>query len=532
MENLKKDGIKYLLTKLKDYFLQIKDAVLTVNSETPDSNGNIEINRVDTAGNLETSFKQNSTGTFQIRTSGGSAAVTNGNATLSAVYGNIVRDGYTPESIQVNVTPVDEDEPISAKMTDRDTFIENVTESTTITLTYTTDWSEDPSSYGITVTGTPASGDKIEIVYVKEVRGVIYTTAPETFVSTGWNLFNSSLGYARVVKYSDEYGYKIDGAYTGIAFSTTPSGTQTPISPSSTGLFSIPGDGYVFVTGGNATTTAIYPTWSDWVTGYPGSFEAYTVTQISLDSIVSTYFPYGLCAVDNVRDEINISAGYAYRRIDRMEYTDANLATVKSSGLGYIYDEEYIYAVRSIPVQTQISSMISGGYTVNDHGLEMFTDTMIPAMALTVYSMNLKNKLERDTVTISQQTLSSADQAQIRKNIGASGATEMATKMNYDDPLFLIKQYTYKTGSISANSEKSYTATNLGITDVAGYKPIGILQISTGKAGVFARNYTVNSINADTTVIVLRNITGSSVSGCNIGITVAYVKDTLIMQEE
>ena len=55
-ENLKSTGISYLLTRLKDYFLQIKDAVRSVNGNEPDGTGNIQINSVPYAQNLNQAF--------------------------------------------------------------------------------------------------------------------------------------------------------------------------------------------------------------------------------------------------------------------------------------------------------------------------------------------------------------------------------------------------------------------------------------------------------------------------------------------
>ena len=52
-ENLKSSGIKYVLEKLKDVFVQIRDAVRSVNGEEPDENGNITITSVPFAQNLE-----------------------------------------------------------------------------------------------------------------------------------------------------------------------------------------------------------------------------------------------------------------------------------------------------------------------------------------------------------------------------------------------------------------------------------------------------------------------------------------------
>ena len=315
-------------------------------------------------------------------------------------------------------------------MINRDDFVEAVSTSGTYTFTYTTGWSADPAEYGITVTGTPASGDQIVVVYVKENRGTITVANPTAFVSTGWNLYNHSAGYARLVKYSDDYGFMIDGTYTALAFSETLSGQQIAITPVD-GYFTIPSDGYVFVTGGNNTDTAIWLTWSDW-TEEPngGTFEPYSQTQIDLTGIMVN-FPYGLMKVDNVFDEIDLNTLRAYSRIERLAYTEENLETVISLGVPYDTDTGYIYAVRVSPVAYIVN--IDGEYTVSDHGEEMFLGTSIPLTVSALYGNDLKNKLRRDVVTISQQDLSDAQKAQVRQNIGALGSNDVIDSLSSNE---------------------------------------------------------------------------------------------------
>ena len=420
-ENLKKSGITYLLGKLKEHleatYLKIANAILTVNSTGPDSYGNVQINRVNYAGDLESSFTQNSDETFLQRTTGGAASVVDGDAWLSRVMGNSVHTGFVAESLEMDVRPINEEAPISATI-NRDTFVSYVESSGTITLTFTTSWSADPTNYGITVTGTPSAGDQIVIVYVKEEPGTITTANPSSFVSTGWNLYQSANGYAKVVRYSDAYGYKISGDYTALQFSTTVNGEKSPLTAED-GMFNVEQDGYVWVTGGNAANTAIWPTWSDWTDNYAGSFMAFSSSEIDLSDVMSTYFPYGLCKVGNAYDEINISLGVAIVRIDVLENNSTNMATAKSSGRLFEYDENYIYIVKATASTNSID--VSGAYSANQHGIEYFTGTSVETEAQTIYGMNLKNKLERDTLTISQQTLSENEKKQVLGNIGGVG---------------------------------------------------------------------------------------------------------------
>ena len=411
-ENLKSTGIKYILEKLKSVFVMAKDAVKSVNGNLPDEYGEITLSTVPFAQNLESESNNRTEGTFVIRTAGGDSSIKDGEASLMSILGNNTHTGYVPESIQMTVNSADVTATIN-----RDDFVSAVAGSGITVFTYTVEWSLDPSDYGITVSGTPENGDTITVVYVEEERGTISVTTPTSFTSTGWNLYKHSAGYAKVTKYS--YGYRISGAYTVLQFSETLNGTKTGITVNN-GAFDIPADGYVWVTGGNDTTTAIWATWNDWASEYEGDFEAYQETVIDFSSVMSSAFPYGLMKAVNVADEIDFNVGKAYQRVDRMAYSAENIQAAKASGLQYEYDENFIYIAKSTAVSVDIS--ITSVFDADDHGIEYFEGTDIGARAQIVYGGNLKNKLERDVLTISQQTLTEDQKTQVRNNIGAVGA--------------------------------------------------------------------------------------------------------------
>lgn len=394
--------------------------VKSVNGETPD-NGNVTLEKVPLADNLDSTQKQTSQGEFVTRMAGGAASLSDGPANLLRVLGNTVRTGHTDESLDLTVNS----DSCEASVTDMDTFRAAMVDSGTLTLSYTTEWSDDPTDYGITVTGTPDNGDSIVVVWVKEIAGVITNANPTGFSVTGWNLYSQTAGYARVVRYSDDYGYAISGSYTALAFSQTETGTRSAITPGAGGLFQVPSDGFLFVTGGGSDT-AVWATWSDWVNGYQGNFEAYSKTTISLAAIMNTLYPDGLCSVGNVRDYIDIAGGNAYQWIDVMDNTAENMAVAEASGRPYTYDETDIYLTRATADVTALSGVlaINGNYTVNGHGLEMFEGSTVPVGAWTSYGVDLRNKLERDVATISQQTLTEEQKQQVRQNIGAISETE------------------------------------------------------------------------------------------------------------
>ena len=486
--------------------------VKSVNSTSPDENGNVTLNKVPIADNLDSSIRQQSSGEYIVRTAGGSASLSDGPASLLRVMGNSVRTGYTPESIDFSVNS----DSCDASITSMDTFRTAMENSGTLTLSYTSSWSADPATYGITVVGTPDNGDSIVAVWVKEVRGTITNAEPTGFSVTGWNLFNQTAGYARVVKYSDDYGYGISGTYTSLAFSATESGEQTAITVSG-GLFSVPGDGYVWVTGGDSTT-AIWATWSDWTTGYQGDYQAYSKTTISLAAVMAACFEDGLCGIGNVRDYIDIAGGYAYQWIDVLEYSDENLAVAEASGRVYTYDEDSIYLARASATVTALTSTlaINGAYTVNSHGLEMFDGTLVDVGSMTSYSADLKNRLERDVVTKSQDLVDNLDSSATDKALTARQGKAINDNLS---GLFIKRTYSYKY-TIAANGKKSITSTNLGLSTPNGYKLVGIVGVDTGDSSVMnGREYASYG-----NVLYLVNTANSQKSNITASIDVLYVK--------
>ena len=308
----------------------------------------------------------------------------------------IVWDGENTPVMTVNAVPRTIPDPITATI-DRDTFVGYVTVSGVTELEYDEgDWSAAPALYGVTVTGDPVDGDVITITYVKEVRGTITQANPSALISTGWNQYNHDEGYAKVVKYSNSYGWRIDGSYTALNFVTEPGETGTAITPDANGLFQVSGDGYVEVTDGDATT-AIYPTWSDWGSGYVGEFQAYTESVVDIYTIMSGLFPYGLCQVGDIHDVIDFGTQKATSRIQRTSYSEANLAAIKATGRAYEYDENYIWFERSAPSVSDIS--IEAEYDCDDHGMEWFEDSEVGVYSEILYGQNLKDKLRRQVVT-------------------------------------------------------------------------------------------------------------------------------------
>ena len=372
--------------------------------------------------------------------------ITVSNAPINGDKITVVWDGEADPVMTVSAAERTAPPAITA-VVDRDTWVAykpdgtNLLPSGTYNFTYSTEWklnntAVDLADYGITVTNTPIAGDVITVVFVREVRGTITVALPHAeaandkraLVATGWNLYDHTNGYARCVKYSNVYGYAISGTYTSLEYAETPTGTTTEITPNEDGLFDVPGDGYILVTGGNGTDTAIWCTWSDADENFPGggSWEAYSESKIEIGGIMRAALPYGLCKIGSgssaVYDEIDFVHKQIISRISRVAYSEEARATAAASGRAYSFDENYIYQERA--TESVSSFTLDDEYQVHEYGLEFFAGSEIEVGTQILYGQNLKDKLKRDVVTISEQTLTNGQKAQVRENIGAAGAAE------------------------------------------------------------------------------------------------------------
>ena len=411
----------------------------------------------------------------------------------------VVWDGENNPVMTVDAATRTAPDPITATV-DRDTWVGYVANSGTYTFTYTTVWKlsgteVDMTDYGITVVNDPIAGDEIVIVYVKEVRGTMTVANPTALVATGWNIYDHTNGYARCVKYSNLYGYAISGTYTSIAWAATPDGETTALTPDEDGLFDVPGTGYIIVTGGNGTDTAIWCTWSDWEEGYDGSWEAYSESTISLAAIMTANFPYGLCKIGSgasaVVDEIDLRHKQAISRISRVAYSDEARATAAASGRAYTFDENYLWQERQTPIVNSIT--VDEEYTVSEHGLEWFAGSAIELYAEILYGTNLKDKLKRDVLTISPQVLTSGQKATARSNIGAADASATSQA---------IQQIATVITGTTNNSGHAISADEYFIADGAKYKASQTIDTGAtwaGKCTSVSDHDLINALNSKIT---------------------------------
>ena len=479
------DTIQLHTEETKTIAEAVEERVRSVNGTLPDATGNVQVEHALTADNLTSSEGQTNVGTFVRRTAGGSASIATGSAWLSTIRGERTHVGYVPETLTCTPTnaPREQGEEQITTTIDRDTFVAYVSVSGTTVLTYTNDWSADPALYGVTVTGTPKSGDIITIVYVKENRGTIYQSAPYKFISTGWNLFDDVAGYAIAIKYADQAYFRVAGTYTSLEFSSTVEGTHSAITPDN-GLFEIQANGYIWVNGAS-TDTEIYMAWGDWITpGAQPAYEEYTESVIDLEDLFTAEdcpLPWGLLRVADVRDEINFNTATVISKVERMAYSAENLAAAQETGRAYEYDTSYIYLERETPISTVVDDL-DGAYDVDDHGLEYYTNTNVAVYTIAFYGNNLKNKLEMDVLTKSQDLVDN-----LTTNDGTKALSAKQGKTLNDN----LSNNTWRksaSGYTSGVNANDYTTPGFYHVGIATNSPYGANNTFYGILIVFAGN--------------------------------------------
>ena len=349
------------------------------------------------ANEIYTETTQTQFAEFIYRTSAGDASIQTGLAQLEAVYGATVKD--------TSVTHVDEVLTASGIFADEETTVtlnkntwrSKVTESGEYTFSYNgSTWQLDGSNvtisqYGLTVTGTVASGDTINVNYVKLQTGALTTANPTSFVATGFNQYDATAGYAHVVGGNQ---YRIAGTYTSLTFSTTPTGATSAVTITNNRF--IPAeDGYIHVVGGSGDIL-IALVWSGIMDNEPWSAYETSTIVIPTQDAEGNNLPnasYGMPGIGNIRDSISFTEKLYVQRIGHLPFTYDNLETIQNSGAPYIYDTTHIFYALASPILYTLADTIDDDYTVNDFGTEEFTGTTIPIYAGIRYGNSLVDKL-------------------------------------------------------------------------------------------------------------------------------------------
>lgn len=451
------DMMKYIYdprNRNTDVFQAIADAVAasvtSVNGET----GDVTLNHVALADNLYSADNQEIYDGYAFRTSGGTVSIDNGEANLTAIYGNTEVEGRVPMSLRLLCSNQDLQLSINAE-TWRQSSLGGASGS--YPFVYDTDhWEYSGSTvnltdYGISLLGTPATGDTITVNYTVGTQGTLRVARPTAFKAIGLNQFDKANNIltdysidtdgkvvanpGTYVAYIHAVGGLNDG-YTvyssnnavlriGLCGTVPDSGTTgIEIVASSTGTSYVTPDEdcYICVVCTDIDTLCVHPTWS----GYEDTtYESYQEDSVAIPTADAdgTSLPtasYGMPSVGSVRDELSFDMKTYTQRIARLAYSAANLETVQAMGVDYDYDAANIFYVLDSPIVYSLANTVSGVYTVADFGTEEFLGTSVKLYAQNVYGANLRDKLRTDVVTISAQTLTDSEKGQVCTNIGAA----------------------------------------------------------------------------------------------------------------
>lgn len=225
MSFLDENGLSYFYGKLKETFIR------TVNSQGPDTNGNVAITNVATADNLTSPDAQASYGEFIYRTSGGSASLSSGEAQLVYIDGNVNIQGRVAENFNINTTNgilVTYSAPIWREQIDTSgTYVFSYTKPTSSLATSSWTPTIGNWSYNGTTVSLASFGLYTQNVSAPSIMASVSSTgvsAPQVVPNTWMNQ----------VSYSGTYNFIYDGsgwtynnasvnlATYGITFSGTP----------------------------------------------------------------------------------------------------------------------------------------------------------------------------------------------------------------------------------------------------------------------------------------------------------------------
>lgn len=369
-----------------DYDIQDSKAARSVDGTTA--------SHVEEANQIYTATGVSQTEYFTYRTTAGDASISTGPATLAKVIGHTVQTGHTDEVFNMESSFSDSSTTVSVDMS---TFRAKGLPDGDYLFTYDgSSWTlgstnVDLTEYGLTVTGNVSENDIISITYVALVIGELATATPTAFVSTGYNQYNATAGYAHVIGNNQ---YRISGTYTSLGLATEIGGATTAVTVTG-GKFTPATDGYIYVTGASGDIL-IALVWSGIRDSDP--FEAYEADTIAIptEDASSTALPtasYGIPSVHGVYDELSLADKQYVQRIGHYAYSSANLSTVEALGVDYWYDENDIFYVLAEPIVYTLASTVTASYVANDFGTEEFTGTETTVGASLYYGNNLVDKL-------------------------------------------------------------------------------------------------------------------------------------------
>ena len=477
-------------------------------------------NRVEKANNLYSPTNPTDMGSFIFRTTAGSTSIESGAAKILSVKGNTVLNNYVDSVLTMTTSFSDEEASASI---DKDVWETVVYVTSTYEYSYSNNnWHYNGinvalEDYGITFSGTPTDGDTIRVEYTQPVIGTLTTATPGALHATGFNQYDSTVGYAHV---KGGNLYRVAGASTATgAFATTPEGAQTTIALED-GRFTPAEDGYFFPSSPTAETLVAL-VWSGSMDNEP--YSAYEVSTVVLPVVDknNTALPtasYGMPSVRDVYDELDFENKQYIQRIGYYAYSAANLATVRALKTPYVYDNESIFYVLTSPIIFTLADDVSSEYIANDFGTEEFAETEAPVGATIEYGANLVDKLRNladiqevgDGLSLENGVLSPA--IEFAQTVGDSTTEAMSqnavTSMIYADP-----SNTGNNSGLKIGSKRNYTVPSYGSL------AIGYRSEATGPGSIVITGYQTPYVGVPTiatgdSVIVLGG-GGQTVTGAN-----------------
>lgn len=392
--------------QVKELTAQIKKRAVSVGEDGS--------SHVEEADQIYTKTLQLQEAGFIFRTTAGNLSVETGSADLLAIKGHTIQEGHRDEVKNESHQFADAGATVTVDWTKLINFIHNFSTyhgAATFWMTWRdagdgmTNWGLQSSirvsggnntatlrsTWGIDFQGTETLGDTITIEVSEFAIGTLTTATPTSFVATGYNQYDATAGYARVIGGNQ---YRIAGTYTSIGIADEPGGTTTTLEVTD-GKFTPEADGYVYVSGASGDIL-IALVWSGTRDSDP--YEAFSKTTITIPTIdkESNSLPtatYGMPSVGDVADELNFADRLYIQRIGHYAYSAENLETVEALGVDYWYDEEDIFYVLETPIEYKLADSVRGEYTANDFGTEEFVGTSVSVGAMLTYGNNLVDKL-------------------------------------------------------------------------------------------------------------------------------------------
>ena len=319
--------------------------------------------------------------------------------------------------------------------------------------------------YGIVIEGTPELDDKIYITYLMRHYPDLQIAKPTEFVATGINQFdkdtcvfynhafdmdgneiysteeNKSVIFCKAIggletgyicyiedgsAYSYGYCYKEPKAdepsYDNHIYSH---GIKTTRLGNTSVVINEPNKDYYFVVCIDTDAIdriCIHPKWS----GIKDTaVEPYRISSITLptkdiEDNDLPYVSYGLASVRTgsntfVRDEIDLENFIYHKRLDCQAYDQDVVDYLIANNVPCSYDTHYIFTVLPDAVDIEFNEM-DNTYIANDFGTEEYVDSY-KVYSKSSYQENLVDKLRRNVLTISAQSLTDDDLRQIYENL-------------------------------------------------------------------------------------------------------------------